>query len=96
MFVSEENEGDRVEMEFEMPDTDKLQKVYLREIRDSRLQKEAEARRAAEEKHQAELRRQETERKRREEEARVKEQVFNVGGVEFKMIRVRTIKHSAE
>ena len=68
MFVSEEHEDDRVEMDFEMPDTDKLQKVFLREIRDSRLQKEAEAQRVAEEKRQAE------ERKRAEEKRRAEEQ----------------------
>lgn len=76
MFVSEDNEHDYVEMEFEMLDVDKLQKVSLIAVRDSRLQKEAEERRVAEE------------RKRREEEARAKERVFRVGGVEFKMIRV--------
>ena len=115
LFVSEENEHDCVEIEFEMPDVDKLVKVNLSAVRDSRLQNEAEARGVAEEKRQADLRRQETERKvaeerkreerkrreaeeqkrrkevewiRREEETRVKERVFKVGNVEFKMIRV--------
>ena len=73
MFVSEDNEHDYVEMEFEMPDVDKLQKVSLIAVRDSRLQKEAEERRVAEEKRQAELRRQDAERKAAEERKREEE-----------------------
>ena len=85
MFVGVENESDRVEMELEMPEADKLQKVYLKDVRDSRLKKEAEARKAAEEKRvaeekrraeeqrQAELRRQEAERKAAEERKREEE-----------------------
>ena len=73
MFVSEDNEHDYVEMEFEMPDVDKLQKVSLIAVRDSRLQKEAEERRVAEEKLQAELRRQDAERKAAEERKREEE-----------------------
>ena len=42
MFVSEDNDCDRLEMEFEMPDVDKLQKVNMSGIRDARLQREAE------------------------------------------------------
>lgn len=67
MFVSVESENDRLELEFEMPDVDKLEKVNLSGIRDSRLQKEAEAKRIAEEKRQEEYRRQEAERKAAEE-----------------------------
>ncbi len=110
LFVSEENEADRLEIEFEMPDVDKLQKVNLSGIRDSRLQKEAEAKRIADEKSQAEEKRRkeetearriaeerrreaerkaEEERKRREEEERTKEKAFTIGGVAFKMIRVK-------
>lgn len=81
-FVSEENGNDRLELEFVMPDVDKLQKVNLSDIRDARLHKEAEALRIAEEKRQAE------EKKRKEEEERAKERTFTVGGVSFKMIRV--------
>jgi len=73
MFVSEDNCADCVEMEFEMPDVDKLQKVSLIAVRDSRLQKEAEEQRLAEEKRQAELRRQEAERKAAEERKREEE-----------------------
>ena len=73
MFVSEDNEHDYVEMEFEMPNVDKLQKVSLIAVRDSRLQKEAEERRVAEEKRQAELRRQAAERKAAEERKREEE-----------------------
>ena len=61
MFVSEENGNDRLELEFEMPDVDKLQKVNLSNARNARQEKEAEAKRIAEEKRQAE------ERRRREE-----------------------------
>ena len=68
MFVGVENESDRVEMELEMPDTDKLQKVYLKDVRDSRLKKEAEARRAAEEKRVAEEKRLAEEKRRAEEQ----------------------------
>ena len=86
MFISEENERDCVEMEFEMPDVDKLVKVNLSAVKDCRQQKENEARRVAEE--QERKRHEEEERRRREEEARAKERVFKVGSVEFKMIRV--------
>lgn len=82
-FVSEDNDNDRLEMEFEMPNVDKLQKVNLNEVRTVRLQKEAEAKRIAEEK-----RRVEEERKRREEEEQAKERMFTVGDVSFKMVRV--------
>lgn len=41
MFVSEGNDGDRLEMEFEMPDVDKLQKVNLCDIRDNHYQIES-------------------------------------------------------
>ena len=94
LFVSEENDGDRLEMEFEMPDVDKLQKVNLSDTRDSRLQKEteekkriAEERRLAEQKQREEEKRK-AEQKQCEEEARAAVQVFTVGGVSFKMIRV--------
>ena len=63
-FVSVENEADVVELEFEMPENDKLQKINLSAVRDERLAKEAEAKRIAEEKAR------EAERKRREEEAK--------------------------
>ena len=42
MFVSEDNDCDRLEKEFEMPDEHTLQKVNLSGIRDARLQREAE------------------------------------------------------
>lgn len=45
MFVSEENGSDRLELEFVMPDVDKLQKVNLGEVRSARLQREAEEKR---------------------------------------------------
>lgn len=84
MFISEENGNDRLELEFLMPDVDKLQKVSLCDIRAARLNKEAEAKRIAEEKRldeerkreaerkTEEKRRAEEERKRQEEEARRK------------------------
>ena len=83
LFVSAENEEDRLELEFEMPDVDKLQKVTLSGIRDSRQQKEAEAKRIAEEQRLAE-----EQRRRREEEARARVKTFTVDGVSFDMIRV--------
>lgn len=46
VFVSEENSNDRLELQFVMPDVDKLQKVDLCDIRDARMQKEAEAKNA--------------------------------------------------
>ena len=76
MFVSEENGNDRLELEFIMPDADKLQKVNLSEKRNARLEKEAEERKVEEE------------RKRLEKEEQAKERTFTVGGVPFKMIRV--------
>jgi len=97
MFVSEENGNDRLEMEFEMPDVDKLQKVILSNVRNARLQKEAEENRIAEEKRQAEEKRKKdkvevsriiVKRICREEEEPVKEKMFTIGGVSFKMIRV--------
>ena len=60
MFVSEDNDDDRLELEFVMLEMDKLQKVNLSDVRKARLQEEAEARRIAEEE----------ERKRREAEER--------------------------
>ena len=45
LFVSEENDSDRLELELVMPDVDRVQKVNLCDIRDARLQKEAEAKR---------------------------------------------------
>ena len=84
MFVSTDNTKDRIEMEFEMPETDKLQRISLSEVIKARQQKEAEERRFAEEKRlaeekriaeeqlQAELRKQEAEKaaeeRKREEE----------------------------
>lgn len=53
-FVSEENGNERFELEFEMSDVDKLQKVNLSDIRDARRIKESETKRIAEEKQQAE------------------------------------------
>ena len=67
LFVSEENDADRVEMDFEMPDVDKLLKVSMSTAKDSRLQKEAEARRQAEEERQAEERRLAEEKQKAEE-----------------------------
>ena len=61
LFVSEDHKDDSLELEFEMPDVDKLQKVNLGEIRDFRLHKEAEIQKIAEEKRLAE------EKKRKEE-----------------------------
>ncbi len=87
-FVSCEDAADRLEMEFEMPDADKLQKVFLCEIRDKRLLDEvAEARRMTEEETRrlAEERRKAEEKKRADEEARC---IFTVNDVSFKMIRV--------
>lgn len=46
MFVSEENCNDRLELELEMPDMDKLQKVNLSNVRTARLQQEEEAKKA--------------------------------------------------
>lgn len=82
-FVCEDNGNDRLEMEFEMPNVDKLQKVNLNEVRAVRLNKEAEVKRIAEEKRRAE-----EERKRRKEEEQAKERAFTIGSVSFKMIRV--------
>ena len=85
MFVSTYNAQDRIEMEFEMPETDKLQKISLSEMINVRQQKEAEEQRLAEEKRlaeemrraeeqrQTELRRQEAERIADEEQKRVEE-----------------------
>ena len=70
MFVSEDNDDDRLELEFEMPEVDKLQKVNLSETRNARLQKEAEARRIAKE----EERKHETEQKANEERKRCEEE----------------------
>ena len=84
-FVSEENDKDRQEIEFEMPDVDKVQKVNLSEIRETRLKREAEAkriaekelaekRRKAEEQRLAEERKREAERKAEEERKRREEE----------------------
>lgn len=54
MFVSKDNVSDCFELDFEMPDVDKLQKVNLSEIRRIRLQKEEEAMRISEEKRLSE------------------------------------------
>ena len=102
MFVSDNNGTDRLELEFEMPEVDKLMKVNLLEVMNNRVQKEKEAKRLADEKRKAEeaqrlaeeRRREaerkaaEEERKRREAEERAKKPTFTVGGVSFKMIRV--------
>lgn len=99
MFVSDENETDRIEMEFEMPKVDKLLKINLSTVRENRPKGEAEEKRRTEERRLAELRRQEAQkaaeeqkreeqRKRCEEESRAKDRVFKVGDVEFKMIHV--------
>ncbi len=75
MFVSEENDADNLELEFEMPEVDKLMKVNLREIMNGRVQKEKENMRLADEKRKAEEasklaeeRKREAERKAAEEE----------------------------
>lgn len=47
-FVSEDNSNDFEEIGLEMLETDKILKVSLRSLRDSRIQKEAEAKRIAE------------------------------------------------
>lgn len=85
MFVSTDNVEDRIEMVFEMPETDKLQRISLSEVINIRLQKEiqatkiaeekrlAEEKRKAEEQRQAELRRQEAERKAAEERKKEEE-----------------------
>lgn len=65
--VSVENAADCWVMEFTMPDADKLQKVELCKIRDRRLQKEEEIRRAAEERRLAEERKAAEERRLAEE-----------------------------
>ena len=65
--VSVENATDVWEMDFTMPDADKLQKVELCKIRDRRQQKEEEARRAAEERRLAEERKAAEERRLAEE-----------------------------
>lgn len=100
MFVSDNNGADRLELEFEMPEVDKLMKVNLLEVMNSRVQKEKEAKRLADEKRKAEeaqrlaeerrreAERKEEERKRREEEERAKDRIFKAGGVAFRMIRV--------
>ena len=102
MFVSDNNGADCLELEFEMPEVDKLMKVNLLEVMNIRVQKEEEAKRLAEEKRKAEeaqrlaeeRRREaerktaEEERKRREEEERAKDRTFTAGGVAFRMIRV--------
>ena len=76
-FVSKENDKDVLEMEFAMPEVDKLLKVTLSEVVNNRLQKEEERRKAEEEK------RQEEERRQKEKEGK-----FTVNGVEFKMVFV--------
>lgn len=101
MFVSEDNDNDSLEMEFEMPEVDRLLKVSLSEVKNSRQQREEEAQRLADEKRKkeeairlAEERKRkaeqkaEEERKRREVEERANERTFTVNGVSFKMIRV--------
>ena len=77
MFVSDDNDADSLELEFEMPEVDKLMKVNLLEVMNIRVQKEEEAKRLAEEKRKAEEaqrlaeeRKRETERKAAEEERR--------------------------
>ena len=100
-FVSVDNSNDSKEIDFEMPEIDKLIKVSLSSIRDTRLQKEAETKRIGDEKRIAEKKRGEAEKaislleerrlvekKRREEEARIRERIFTVSGISFKMIRV--------
>ena len=69
-FVGTENSDDRIVQDFRMPQEDKLLKVSLKEIRDKRLEKEAEVKRIAEEKRLAEENRREEEKRRAEEEAR--------------------------
>ena len=98
-FVSKENDKDVLEMEFAMPEVDKLLKVTLSEVVNNRLQKEEEDRKAVEEAKrkleeekraaEAEKRRVEEE-KRREEERRQKEKEgrFSVNGVDFTMVFV--------
>ena len=76
-FVSKENDKDVLEMEFAMPEVDKLLKVTLSEVVNNRLQKEEERRKAEEEK------RQEEERRQKEKEGK-----FTVNGIEFKMVFV--------
>lgn len=68
VFVGMENPADRLVQDFEMPQVDKLLKVRLKEIRDKRLQKEAEEKRIAEEKRLAKEKRWEEEKRRVEEE----------------------------
>lgn len=80
-FVSTENKADIIEIEFEMPAIDKLKKVCLKEIRDKRLQKEAEERKAQEERIRQE---EEEERKRKE----IANGLFTANGVSFRMICV--------
>ena len=55
MFVSDNNGADRLELEFEMPEVDKLMKVNLLEVMNSRVQKEKEAKRLADEKRKADV-----------------------------------------
>lgn len=50
MFISEEDGNDRLEMEFEMPDVDKLQKVKLCDAKNVRLQEVIDTKKNAEEK----------------------------------------------
>lgn len=86
MFVSEENANDRLELEFEMPDEDKLQKANLIDARNARLKKEAEAKRIAEDPKQnkdnirqeeSEARRIAKERSLTEEKRKAEEKIFS-------------------
>lgn len=92
-FVGTENPADHLVQDLEMQQVDKLLKVSLKEIRNKRLEKEAEEKRIADEKRREEEKRKEegeTQRKAEEEERRfaTSDREFTVSGVSFKMIYV--------
>lgn len=77
MFVSADNAKDRIEMEFEMPETDKLQRISLSEVINTRRQKEKEEREIEieiEEKRLEEEKRRAEEQRQREEQRQGEEQ----------------------
>jgi formylglycine-generating enzyme required for sulfatase activity len=84
-FESVENEMDFAEMEFNMPDKDKLYRVDLLQIKQDREQREREERERKEMERQEKERKEREERERKEREARGE---FEVKGVKFKMVKV--------
>ena len=82
LFVSMDNEQDSKEIIFAMPDEDKIHNVCLSEVRDERLHREGEERRAGEGRIIAE-------NNSRGKEAFAQERSFSINGVSFKMIHVQ-------